>query len=383
MPFDPSGTRRSSVVDRRRRAGRHGRAGASGPATATDDRPAAPGARWWSPTGRGDGRWPRDFYEVLGVPRTRAPDEIQRRTGSWPARYHPDVNKDPGAEERFKEITEAYDVLSDPETRRRYDRFGARLPPGARGRTMRSGGRGPARRGSGGRRRVRCAGPRRAGSERSGSRRSATGSTSRTCSAACSAAGAAGRARSPAPTRRPSSTLTRRGGVPRRPALDHPGRAGGTAQLRREHPGRGHRRPADPARRAGRRGARRPGAGDLYLVVRHRAAPAVPGRGPRHPRRPAAGAMGGGARRHRRRSTRPAARPRSRPAGHVERPPAAAARPGHAQPARPAGRPVRRGQDHGAGDADATRSGGCSRSWPTVSTFDPQEAAMTDDRPIR
>ncbi|HEY4937881.1 MAG TPA: J domain-containing protein [Actinomycetota bacterium] len=66
----------------------------------------------------------RDFYEVLGVPRTASTDEIQRAYRKLARTYHPDVNKDPEAEERFKEISEAYDVLSDAETRRRYDRFG-------------------------------------------------------------------------------------------------------------------------------------------------------------------------------------------------------------------------------------------------------------------
>ena len=67
----------------------------------------------------------RDFYEALGVSRTATPEELQRAYRKLARSYHPDVNKDPGAEERFKEISEAYDVLSDPETRRRYDRFGA------------------------------------------------------------------------------------------------------------------------------------------------------------------------------------------------------------------------------------------------------------------
>ena len=67
----------------------------------------------------------RDFYEVLGVPRTATAEEIQRAYRTLARRNHPDVNKEPGAEERFKDITEAYDVLSDPKSRRKYDRFGA------------------------------------------------------------------------------------------------------------------------------------------------------------------------------------------------------------------------------------------------------------------
>ncbi|MBP2328727.1 curved DNA-binding protein [Kibdelosporangium banguiense] len=67
----------------------------------------------------------RDFYEILGVPRTAGPEEIQQAYRRLARRHHPDVNKDPGAEERFKEVSEAYDVLADPETRKRYDQFGA------------------------------------------------------------------------------------------------------------------------------------------------------------------------------------------------------------------------------------------------------------------
>jgi curved DNA-binding protein len=74
-----------------------------------------------------------DYYQVLGVNRDASAEELQRAYRKLARRFHPDVNSEPGAEERFKQITEAYDVLSDPETRARYDRFGAQwrqVPPG-------------------------------------------------------------------------------------------------------------------------------------------------------------------------------------------------------------------------------------------------------------
>jgi curved DNA-binding protein len=74
----------------------------------------------------------QDFYEVLGVPRNADQSEIQRAYRKLARTHHPDVNKDPSAEARFKEISEAYDVLSDPDLRKRYDAFGEefrRVPP--------------------------------------------------------------------------------------------------------------------------------------------------------------------------------------------------------------------------------------------------------------
>jgi curved DNA-binding protein len=66
----------------------------------------------------------RDYYEALGVSRDAGSDELQQAYRRLARANHPDINKDPAAEERFKEINEAYHVLSDPEQRRRYDRFG-------------------------------------------------------------------------------------------------------------------------------------------------------------------------------------------------------------------------------------------------------------------
>ncbi|MEU8828086.1 J domain-containing protein [Streptomyces sp. NPDC048636] len=66
----------------------------------------------------------RDFYDILGVSRGASADEIQQAYRNLARKHHPDVNKDPRAEERFKELGEAYSVLSDPATRARYDRFG-------------------------------------------------------------------------------------------------------------------------------------------------------------------------------------------------------------------------------------------------------------------
>jgi curved DNA-binding protein len=66
----------------------------------------------------------RDFYQILGVSRDASQQDIQRAYRKLARQYHPDVNSDPAAAERFKDASEAYDVLSDPKTRSRYDAFG-------------------------------------------------------------------------------------------------------------------------------------------------------------------------------------------------------------------------------------------------------------------
>ncbi|NJL42643.1 MAG: DnaJ domain-containing protein, partial [Pseudanabaena sp. SU_2_4] len=75
----------------------------------------------------------RDYYEILGVSRDADKEEIKRTYRRLARKYHPDVNKEDGADERFKEINRAYEVLSEPESRSRYDRFGEQGVSGAAG----------------------------------------------------------------------------------------------------------------------------------------------------------------------------------------------------------------------------------------------------------
>ena len=66
----------------------------------------------------------RDYYEVLGVSRTASDDEIKKAYRTLAKKYHPDISKEENAEEKFKEVQEAYDVLSDPQKREQYNQFG-------------------------------------------------------------------------------------------------------------------------------------------------------------------------------------------------------------------------------------------------------------------
>src|ERR1700682_3267793 len=74
----------------------------------------------------------RDYYEVLGVPRTASDDDVRKEYRKLARKYHPDVNPgDKAAEDKFKEINEAYQVLSDPGKRKRYDQLGENWKAGS------------------------------------------------------------------------------------------------------------------------------------------------------------------------------------------------------------------------------------------------------------
>ena len=89
-----------------------------------------------------------DYYRTLGVSRTASDDEIRKAYRELARKYHPDVSDAPDAADRFSEITEAYEVLSDPEKRRQYDQFGRvgpdpRTGGGGTGWSTRPGGAAP------------------------------------------------------------------------------------------------------------------------------------------------------------------------------------------------------------------------------------------------
>lgn len=72
----------------------------------------------------------KDYYQTMGLPRSATQEDVKRAYRKLARKYHPDVSKEPEAEERFKEVNEAYEVLKDPEKRKAYDQLGANWKSG-------------------------------------------------------------------------------------------------------------------------------------------------------------------------------------------------------------------------------------------------------------
>ena len=325
----------------------------------------------------------QDFYQVLGVPRNADQDEIQRAYRKLARTYHPDVNSDPAAEDRFKEISEAYDVLSDPQTRRRYDAFGPdfrQVPEDVDPDEWRR---------------------RRAGAGAGAGRPAAASEAAASGGATGSSfsggdidledllggifGGRAGRRWGPIPgadqeaeleltveeayrgTRR---TVTLAGDGTRR-SFEVTVPAGVTDGQRIRLAGQGGR---------GSDGA---GNGDLYLIVRIAPHPRyrLDGRDLHVELRlaPWEAALG---------TSVPVDTPGGEvkvkvPGGHLQRQADPAARPRPAQSEGQGGRPVRGGQDHGAAASVATRSAGCSSSWRPNPTSTRGDSGELRHRPRR
>ena len=332
-----------------------------------------------------------DFYQTLGVPRNASQDEIQRAYRQLARTYHPDINHDPGAEDRFKEVSEAYDVLSDPQTRRRYDAFGRdfrqvpedvdpetwrRSQAGAELAPERGGGRTRSSAGTGGF--DFNSGGFSSGGDIDiddllggifGGRGGGFGSR---------------RGFGPIPGAdqeaeieltveeayrggRRSITLT--GGDGTRRSFDVTIPPGVTDGQRIRLAGQGGR---------GSDGARN---GDLYLIVRIAPHPQIPPRRPRSVRRAAARAVGSRPR-HVGRGGHAGRRGQGQgPGRHVQRQADPAARPRPAQSERQGGRFVRRGKDHGAAQALARRTTAVRAAGRGI-RFRSEGAAVTESRAV-
>jgi DnaJ-class molecular chaperone len=66
----------------------------------------------------------KDYYKILNITKGSTDDEIKKAYRKLALKYHPDKNKQPGAEEKFKEVAEAYEILSDPQKKEIFDKYG-------------------------------------------------------------------------------------------------------------------------------------------------------------------------------------------------------------------------------------------------------------------